>query len=187
MIVISHSWEFTPKGNSQFNYLTNGHITTALSTAALGTPASSSIQNSAKQKLATSKSDTTGGFNTPAAGGDHAHSTSTTSQTVLNQNAQKIQPSVVKPQFYLQKSHLNRLISSSSTSSIKKSVNIPEDDSSSLSEISFAYYHKSPMVSNKITIEPAVKKVLFYVVITFLKNFFNLIILERKMALETSE
>lgn len=119
MIVISHPWEFIPKGSSHLNYYSNGGSMNAKSDAKVIDPTTDNIittNENANNKLPTTSSNT------------------------------NVQP----PQFYLQKSH-----ASNKTSSNKKSNQFNHEDSS-LSEISFAYLHKSPLYIKNINFETSV-------------------------------
>lgn len=110
MIVISHPWEFVPKGSSQLNY----------HTSSMSGGASNS--NNSNYKLDSNKNATCGVNEMQA---------TNSNQTAL---------------FYLHKSHLNRFCSNQNLNNQRNSN--PEDNNSSLSDISFAYLHKSPLVAN---------------------------------------
>lgn len=112
MIVISHPWEFVPKGSSS----------QLISHNSISTSASQAIGSKTDAVQAT----------TPSAQGTKSES---------------IEPKMSHPQFYLHKSHLNRFYSNQNLSNPGRE-SLPEDNNSSISEISFAYLHKSPIVSN---------------------------------------
>ena len=115
MIVISHPWEFTPKGNSHFNYL-------SLSNA-------SGLDQTRNQ-----------------------NNNNTTNVAAEPQSEHKKKPNVDQqkqqqhPQanFYLPKSHTSRVLMPH-----QSKMNPVEDmNNTTMSDLSFSYYGKSPFVGN---------------------------------------
>ena len=124
MIVISHPWEFVPKGSSHLNYHTNS------TTNGNTNNATTNNGNITTSKNNNDKMSNTGGLNDST-----------------QQNMSQQQPTY-------QKSHLNRILLNQNNSSNNQRKNIqlivhPEDNNSSLNEFSFAYLNKSPLL-NKI-------------------------------------
>ena len=118
MIVISHPWEFVPKGSSHLNYHTNSSTTTIATATA----------NNQQQKSNTTTTTTT----TTAAGGGGG--------TTSNQAMQE-------------PTHLQQKIGP------KKNVRVminSEFNNSSLNDMSYAYWQKSPGVINKLNFEQPV-------------------------------
>ncbi len=131
MIVISHPWEFVPKGSSHLNYHTNS------TTNGNTNNATTNNGNITTSKNNNDKMSNTGGLNDST-----------------QQNMSQQQPTY-------QKSHLNRILLNQNNSSNNQRKNIqlivhPEDNNSSLNEFSFAYLNKSPLLNN-INFEQTVK------------------------------
>lgn len=144
MIVISHPWEFVPKGSSHLTSLsTSSSNSTSGTTISSGGPTTSSSASNNNPGLSNKAiTDPTGSKSTES------------SNTQTNQQQQQ------HPYFYLQKNHINRIFQSQNISlnggkSKPPQFQAPSGEDSSLSDISFAYLHKSPLV-NKINFETSV-------------------------------
>jgi hypothetical protein len=120
MIVISHPWEFTPKGNSHFNYLSSN--ATGLDQTSRNEPP----PQSERQKNPNIQ------------------------QQQQDQQQQKQQPS-----FYLPKSHLSRVF-------MPQQCQSNDMNNTTMSDISFSYYGKSPIISNNINFENNVAPPFFF-------------------------
>lgn len=160
MIVISHPWEFVPKGSSQSNYHTSNNASGTVSATSANLISSSNLNSNKSSNAAIGSSGVNDVMMMP-----------TTSQT--NQ----------PPQFYLHKSHLNRFYSNQN---LNQRISLPEDNNSSLSDISFAYLHnRSPAIQN-INFDSSVrdlkKKKVYYFFFKFVLNY-----IDRKMAFKTSK
>lgn len=148
MIVISHPWEFVPKGSTHLNSLGGGQGSTITSTT------SSSTSSTSQQATSSTKSANDVGGQT--------RSTDLLATGSLPASSQQLQQ---QPYFYLQKSHVNRILQSQNINvkgrppqfQLSNSQGqISGGDDSSLSDISFAYLHnKSPLI-NRINFETSV-------------------------------
>lgn len=150
MIVISHPWEFVPKGSTHLNSLGGGQSgsTTTATT-------SSSTSSTSQQATSSTKSANDVGGQT--------RSTDILATGSLPASSQQLQQQ--QPYFYLQKSHVNRILQSQNINvkgrppqfQLSNSQGpVSSGDDSSLSDISFAYLHnKSPLIS-RINFETSV-------------------------------
>lgn len=128
MIVISHPWEFVPKGCTYLNTL------------------SSSGSSATTAQASTIKSNEAAKIGNDVGSGSSTDSSSQQQQQGLPHPSAQSQP----PLFYLQKSHVNRILQNQNISvsgKVGKSGAPPSSEDSSLSDISFAYLHKSPLVN----------------------------------------
>lgn len=151
MIVISHPWEFVPKGSTHLNSLGGGQSgsTTTATT-------SSSTSSTSQQATSSTKSANDVGGQT--------RSTDILATGSLPASSQQLQQQQ-QPYFYLQKSHVNRILQSQNINvkgrppqfQLSNSQGpVSSGDDSSLSDISFAYLHnKSPLIS-RINFETSV-------------------------------
>ena len=147
MIVISHPWEFVPKGSSHLNSLGGGQSGTTATTTTSSSSASGPTTSSTKSNL----------------DGVGSSSTRTAADNITSQ--QSLSSLQQPPYFYLQKSHVNRILQSQNINvkgrppqfQLSNSQGqISGGDDSSLSDISFAYLHnKSPLI-NRINFETSV-------------------------------
>ncbi len=134
MIVISHPWEFVPKGSSHLNYHTNSTSNGNTNNATTNNGNITTSKNNIDSKISN-----TGGLN------------DSTQQQPLQQ-----------PQQTFHKSHLNRILSNQNNTTLsnqRKNIQLivhPEDNNTSLNEFSFAYLNKSPLLNN-INFEPTVE------------------------------
>jgi hypothetical protein len=129
MIVISHPWEFVPKGSSHLNYHTNSSTSTSNTTTNITTTTTSNINN---------KTDNQQQKNT---------TTTTTANTLTGgcivmqeSNDKKIGP----------KKNVRVMINS-------------EFNNTSLNDMSYAYWQKSPVIINKLNFEQQVIIIIFHI------------------------
>ena len=136
MIVISHPWEFVPKGSSHLNYHTNSSTSTSNTTTNITTTTTSNINNN------NTKTDNQQQKNTTT-------TTTITANTLTggcfvmqepNQNDKKIGP----------KKNVRVMINS-------------EFNNSSLNDMSYAYWQKSPVIINKLNFEQQVIVIIFHI------------------------
>ena len=126
MIVISHPWEFVPKGNSHFNYHTGS-------------------SNNKKSDSKNASSTTSG--NLLEMQQNQQQQQSLHGQT---NSQQQHHQQLNSQQFYLQKSHLNRVFSNHNSNNMRKNpaMIISEDGNSSINELSYGYMPKTPFINN---------------------------------------
>ena len=82
---------------------------------------------------------------------DNKNANNCTIGTESIQNQQQSQNHPNQAQFFLQKSHLNRVFSSHSQYGQRKNTQLivhPEDNNSSINEFSFSFLNKSPLINN---------------------------------------
>lgn len=145
MIVISHPWEFVPKGSSHLNSQqpTSSSSTLTSTTTTINQKLSTDATSSSSSTVAPSKSNTPPNL-----------------ATTTSSSSQQQQLQLPHPQFYLQKSHISRIFPGGNSSGGQAKSNsagtkvqfqnvIASGEDSSLSDISFAYLHnnKSPLVN----------------------------------------
>ena len=121
MIVISHPWEFVPKGNSHFNYHTGS--------------LNNNNNNNNNDKPADSKNNA-------------SSNNAVLEMQQIQQQASHAMNSQ-QNQLYLQKSHLNRVFSNHSSINMRKNPTIiSEDGNASINELSYGLMPKSPLITN---------------------------------------
>jgi hypothetical protein len=174
MIVISHPWEFVPKGSSHLNSQQQPSSSSSSSS-------STSTTTTLNQKLSTADASSTASkSNTPnlAAASANNFNQVDTQQPPTTSSSSQQQLQLPHPQFYLQKSHLSRIFPGSGGGQAKSSNSaaagglgtkvqfqnvVASGEDSSLSDISFAYLHnnKSPLV-NRINFDTNVNVLVYF-------------------------
>jgi hypothetical protein len=130
MIVISHPWEFVPKGSSHLNYHTNSSTSTSNTTTNITTTTTSNINNKTDNQQQKNTTTTTTTANTLTGG----------CIVMQESNDKKIGP----------KKNVRVMINS-------------EFNNTSLNDMSYAYWQKSPVIINKLNFEQQVIIIIFHI------------------------